>query len=134
MQIRNRRSTVVQFLRHYGEMVLAMMVGMLVLGMPLGMVSHGETLMLLNMGVSMTVPMVAWMRFRGHGWRVSAEMAAAMLVPTAASIAVLGAGLVDDFDAVMMGEHVVMLIAMAAAMLLRPSEYLHHAHGAPATA
>ena len=29
----------------------------------------------------MTVPMVAWMLFRGHGRRNSAEMGAAMLVP-----------------------------------------------------
>ena len=31
----------------------------------------------LSMGLSMTLPMVAWMLFRGHGWRNSAEMAAA---------------------------------------------------------
>jgi hypothetical protein len=96
---------------------------------PLGAVlGEGETLMLLNMGFSMTVPMVAWMRYRGHGWRVTAEMAASMVVPTVAAIAVHGAGLVADFDAVLLGEHVVMLVAMAAAMLLRPSEYLHHNH------
>jgi hypothetical protein len=35
----------------------------------------------LSMGLSMAVPMVAWMLVRGHGWRNSAEMAAAMLVP-----------------------------------------------------
>jgi hypothetical protein len=33
------------------------------------------------MALSMTVPMVAWMLFRGHGRRNSAEMAAAMVVP-----------------------------------------------------
>jgi uncharacterized membrane protein YdfJ with MMPL/SSD domain len=119
-----------RFLRHYGEMVLAMVAGMVVLGMPLGAVlGEGQMLMLLNMGFSMTVPMVAWMRYRGHGWRVTAEMAASMILPTVAAIAVYGAGLVSDFDAVLLGEHVVMLAAMAGAMLLRPSEYLHHDHG-----
>jgi len=38
-------------------------------------------LCLLVMAFSMTVPMVAWMRHRSHGWRSSAEMAAAMIVP-----------------------------------------------------
>jgi len=35
----------------------------------------------LAMGLSMAVPMAAWMLVRGHGWRNSAEMTAAMLVP-----------------------------------------------------
>ena len=37
----------------------------------------------------LTVPVLAWMIFRGHGWRRSLEMAAAMLAPVAA-IVVLG--------------------------------------------
>jgi hypothetical protein len=130
-----RQSPVGRFLRHYGEMVLAMVVGMVVLGMPLAAVlGDDEMLMLVNMGVSMTVPMVAWMRYRGHGWQVTTEMAAAMVVPTMAAMTAFGTGLVDDFGAVMLGEHVVMLLAMAGAMLARPSEYLHHDHGAAAAA
>jgi hypothetical protein len=69
------------FVRHYVEMLL----GMLVLGGPamlaLGAagVSSAElkaeapALLLLGMGVTMTVPMVAWMRHRGHGWAPSNE-------------------------------------------------------------
>ena len=34
----------------------------------------------------LTVPVVAWMIFRGHGWRHSLEMAVAMLAPVAAII------------------------------------------------
>ncbi|HEX2088046.1 MAG TPA: MMPL family transporter, partial [Solirubrobacteraceae bacterium] len=119
------------FARHYGEMVLAMVVGMAALGAPLGAIAgDGETLMLLNMGLSMTVPMVAWMRFRGHGWRVTLEMAASMVLPTLGAVALFAGGIVEDLDAVLLGEHVVMLVAMAVAMLLRPSEYLHHGgHG-----
>ena len=123
------------FLRHYGEMLLAMVAGMVVIGVPLGAVlGDDKTLMLLNMGFSMTVPMVAWMRYRGHSWQPTTEMAATMIVPTTAAIALYAGDVVADFDAVMLGEHVVMLVAMAAAMLLRPSEYLHHAHGHAATA
>src|SRR3712207_448452 len=81
------------FARHYGEMVLAMVAGMIVLGPPIGaIVGDGETLMLLNMGFSMTVPMVAWMRFRGHDWRPTLEMAASMVVPTLAAVALFAGG------------------------------------------
>jgi len=78
------------------------------------------------MALTMTVPMVAWMRYRGHGWRPCLEMAGAMFVPTFAAIALLGA---VDLDALMMWEHVGMLAAMLVAMLARPDEYLYaHQH------
>ncbi len=123
------------FARHYLEMVAAMFIGMGVLWMPArealgaaGMSSSelredAPALMLSVMAATMTVPMVAWMRYRGHGWRPSAEMAAAMLVPTAGAIALLGGGLVEDLDALMVIEHVAMLLGMLVAMLLRPAEY-----------
>ncbi len=34
------------------------------------------------MGFNMTVPMVLWMRHRGHDWARSGEMAASMVVPS----------------------------------------------------
>jgi hypothetical protein len=33
------------------------------------------------MAISMTIPMVAWMRYRRHSWRNSMEMGAAMMLP-----------------------------------------------------
>jgi hypothetical protein len=129
-----------RFVRHYVEMLVAMFLGMAVLGMPaliaLGAagVSSAElradapALMLLGMGITMTVPMVGWMRYRGHGWRVSNEMAASMLVPTGGVIALLGTGLVDDIGTLLMIEHVVMLPSMLVAMLLRRDEYSHGDH------
>ncbi len=129
------------FIRHYVEMVIAMFAGMLVLGLPLEVVlqsvgygsdelrSDAPALALFGMGVIMTVPMVAWMRHRGHGWRPCHEMAASMLVPTAGVLGLLAAGLVDDFDALMAIEHVVMLPSMLLVMLLRYDEYAcHHGH------
>ena len=77
----------------------------------------------------MTVPMVAWMRYRGHGWRPSAEMSASMFLPTFAAIGLMGAGALE-FGAALGLEHVVMFPSMLAAMLLRPSEYTAHAHHA----
>lgn len=79
------------FWRHFLEMFAAMWIGMAV-GRPVflaitGLSSTAQASRLypaqsvLSMGLSMTLPMVAWMLFRGHGWRNSTEMSAAMLVP-----------------------------------------------------
>jgi hypothetical protein len=126
------------FVRHYLEMVAAMFLGMAVLGLPaiaaLGAAgmdsselrSDAPALLLFGMGLTMTIPMVAWMRYRGHGWPASNEMAAAMLVPTLGVIALLGASLVEDIGTLLMVEHVVMLPAMLLVMLLRRDEYSGH--------
>ena len=128
------------FVRHYVEMVVAMFLGMAVLGLPAGWAlsatgsswsalnDDAPALMLLGMAVTMTVPMVAWMRHRGHGWRANVEMSASMFLPTFAVIAMLGAGVVTDMGMLMVVEHVAMLLAMLAAMLLRPAEYTCGAH------
>ena len=121
------------FLRHYGEMVLAMFGGMAVLGLPAdwAMRSVGadsDAFMFLGMATTMTVPMVGWMIYRGHGWRANTEMSASMFVPTFAVIGLLTTGLLTDIGILIAAEHVVMLLAMAGVMLLRPDEYIHHHH------
>src|SRR4051812_38465461 len=128
--------------RHYLEMVIAMFLGMAILGLPAGWALEAmgsswsalnddvPALMLLGMATTMTVPMVGWMMYRGHGARANAEMSASMFVPTFAVIALLWAGVVTDVGVLMVAEHVAMLAAMAGVMLLRPAEY---ACGAPAT-
>ena len=125
------------FVRHYLEMVAAMFLGMTLLGMPAGwaldalgtstseLTDNAPALMLLGMMVTMTVPMVGWMRYRGHGRRANTEMAASMLLPTLAAIGLLAAGVLTDFGTLMAVEHVAMLLGMLAAMLLRPDEYAH---------
>ena len=82
--------------------------------------------MLAEMAVTMTLPMIAWMRFRGHAWRPCNEMAASMLLPAAAAIGLLGAGLVTDAGMLMVVEHAAMLTSMLIAMLLRRGEYTSH--------
>jgi hypothetical protein len=131
------------FLRHYAEMVAAMFLGMIVLGLPAeaGLHAMGTSssalqgdapaAVLLGMALIMTVPMVGWMHYRGHGRRPNAEMAASMFLPTFGVIAVMASGLVGDFMTLMMAEHVVMLPSMLVAMLLRRDEYTH-AHAARA--
>jgi len=121
------RSAVFNFARHYVEMVVAMLLGMLVLGLPLATLLHAPELELLNMAVTMTVPMVAWMRHRGHGWQPAWEMSAAMFVPTFAAIGLLWGGLVEDEHTLLMIQHTAMFPLMFVAMLLRRSEYTGHA-------
>ena len=124
------------FLRHYLEMVVAMFVGMAVLGLPLYAVGTGwhelaiesPAIGFLGMATSMTVPMVGWMIYRGHGRRANMEMSASMFVPTFAVITLTWADVVTDTGALMTIEHVAMFVAMAAVMLLRPAEYVHR-HG-----
>jgi hypothetical protein len=121
------------FTRHYVEMVVAMFLGMAVLGFPVDWAldrlgADSDAWMFMGMATTMTVPMVGWMIYRGHGWRANAEMSASMFVPTFAVIGALTTGLLTDIGVLMLAEHVVMLAAMAGVMLLRPSEYIHH-HG-----
>ena len=136
------------FIRHYAEMVVAMFAGMVVLGLPIegvlraagsGMSELHESApaaVRAEMGVIMTIPMVAWMRHRGHAWRPCNEMAASMLIPTAGTIILLATGAVTDFAALMTLLHVVMFPAMLVAMLARREEYSghhHHQHAAAAS-
>jgi hypothetical protein len=138
---RGRASRVLnrRFVRHYVEMLVAMVLGMVVLGVPasmaldaLGMSSselHDDApaLMLFGMAVTMTVPMVGWMRYRGHSWRANMEMSASMFIPTFGVIALLGAGLAGDLGTLLVIEHVAMLPSMLMAMVLRAEEYSGHA-------
>jgi hypothetical protein len=121
------------FIRHYVEMLIAMFVGMGVFAgaaAAAGFEVEGTEALLLWMAFTMSVPMVAWMRYRGHGWRSNTEMSASMFLPTFAVIALLWGGLVEDIGVLLIIEHVAMLLSMLAAMLLRPAEYKHGAHGA----
>jgi len=126
------------FLRHYGEMVLAMFLGMAILGLPVDRImssvgADSDAFMFLGMATTMTVPMVGWMIYRGHGWRANTEMSASMFVPAFAVIGALTTGVLTDTGVLMLVEHIVMLLAMAGVMLLRPEEYIRH-HGQPVTA
>ena len=130
------------FARHYGEMLVAMFLGMIVLGGALAALlgvigidpstwrTDAPELLLLGMAFTMSAPMVAWMRHRGHGWAPAWEMTASMFVPSFAAIALLWAGLVEDSGALLGIQHVAMLPSMLVAMLLRRDEYSGAHHGA----
>jgi hypothetical protein len=122
-----------RFLRHLGEMVLAMWVGMAVFGglrALLGETGFADTLRdhfnfrLAAMALFMAAPMVALMRVRGHRWERAAEMAAAMIVPVVAVCAV--AHFTDLSDAAVSGiSHILMYVGMLGVMLARYPEYAH---------
>jgi len=107
-----------RFALHFGEMTLAMMVGMAVFHLIAGAHGHGA-----GMLVFMTVPMVAWMWLRGHSWRHGYEMAAGMLVPVAAIWVLLGLGAGESVPWLRMVDHPAMLLGMLGAMLLRREQY-----------
>ena len=137
---------VIHFIRHYAEMVIAMFLGMFALGLPLGALlgvagvdvaawdTDARELMLLGMAFTMSVPMAAWMRYRGHGWAPVWEMTASMFVPSFAAIALLWGGLVEGSDALLAIQHIGMFPSMLAVMLLRLEEYTGHGAHAHATA
>jgi hypothetical protein len=65
-----------RFARHYLEMVAAMMVGMVALGAASRLLldlPDRPAVRLVEMAVWMILPMAAWMRIRGHGWRACCE-------------------------------------------------------------
>src|SRR5690242_17249121 len=76
----SRSTLILRFLRHFGEMVLAMLLGMAVFDIlntailvPGGLtyLADSPQAYTLAMAVAMTVPMVAWMRIRRHAWRLN---------------------------------------------------------------
>ena len=122
------------FTRHLLEMVVAMMAGMMVLGVAVGILGKpsGEVNLLVEygvMGVFMSAPMVAWMRYRGHSWYDGLEMTAAMLAPMFALVLPVELGVVDlTGHALMMLSHVAMIGGMVLLMLYRLDLYAHGAH------
>ena len=111
------------FGRHLAEMTLAMMLGMGMLAAALAAVGASlsgapTAVSAAGMGISMTGPMVWWMRLRGQPARHSVEMGASMIVPTAVVIVLYWLEAVPAHGAMMI-EHSVMIPAMLLVMLLR---------------
>lgn len=123
------RPSVLRFAGHVVEMLVSMMAGMMV-GMWLPSVATGLTvkefviryplLSLAIMAVSMTVPMAAWMRFRGHSVRSCIEMGASMLLPALPFIPLYWLGVVVAPGRPYMN---ISTAAMIALMIYRRREY-----------
>jgi hypothetical protein len=127
------------FARHLGEMVIAMVVGMMVLGaLDRGILAAAGTsvsavrdsapeVVALMMAFNMTVGMTVWMRLRGHSWARVADMAAAMFVPAVGAIVLFWCAVIPS-GSIFAVEHAAMLPAMIAVMLLHRDEYSRPAH------
>jgi hypothetical protein len=121
--------------RHLLEMTIAMVLGMIILGMTFREIHvvvfgtgfddawHRHTeLASLAMAFNMTLPMVGWMRHRGHSWERSGEMAAAMFVPALALIVLLRLGVISAHVLLPL-QMTLMLPSMILAMFYRVDEY-----------
>jgi hypothetical protein len=131
-----------RFVRHFFEMVGVMMLGMVALGAGFGAfheLAFGNGfaaawrdhvgLAAFAMAFNMTVPMVLWMRYRGHSWERGGEMAAAMNLPLLPALMLYGLGAIPA-QGVLGMQMMLMIPAMLAAMLYRREEYsaLHSTH------
>src|SRR5262247_3048439 len=125
-----------RFIRHYIEMIVAMIGGMMILGPvesllldPVGWaeVRGRPEFRALIMATNMTVPMVAWMWYRRHSWVATGQMVGAMYLPFVAFFPLLWLGLLSG-TGMMVAGHVLMVPAMTVAMLWRVREYTGHAH------
>src|SRR3712207_9047043 len=125
-QTRSRGGHPWHIARHYLEMVVAMVVGMVVLGPLEALLWSGVDdrvdVHAVVMATNMAVAMAAWMRFRGHSWPAITEMSAAMYLPFAVLLVPYWAGAVSG-SVVFTAGHVLMLPAMALAMWWRLDEY-----------
>ncbi len=120
------------FVRHYLEILVAMSLGMLVLGAARAGVmalvgidnwtARNPELALLAMAFDMSVGMLGWMRYRGHGWAATLEMVGAMFAPILVLAPLSGLNVIST-DQLMIATHVVMLPLMLVVMLRRREEY-----------
>ena len=110
-----------RFIRHFLEMLAAMVLGMLVLG-PLWPSVNWVELHALVMATNMTIGMTALMAVRRHSWPAILEMSAAMYAPFIILFAPYWTGLITAGGLFLLG-HLLMLPAMLLAMLRRRAEY-----------
>ncbi len=143
-RIRSTASQVGRFSLHFLEMVVAMMVGMPILFLVRNLIpassglaaafKSGTISYSITMTVFMTLPMVAWMIVRGHGWRHSVEMAIAMIAPVAVAAMLSLLGATAYLPWLGSASHFGMFLGMLIVMLYRRDHYTgkanHSAHAA----
>ena len=119
------------FWRHFLQMLAVMMVGMLVSAAIFVSIigtmtwdevtTHYATRSLLVMAAGMTIPMVAWMLYRGMGRRNSYEMAAVMILPAVPFLCLVWFGVTESAQC---GAYCALtVVSMLALMLYRRDEY-----------
>ncbi len=144
IRIRSTALQVGRFCLHFLEMTVAMMVGMPILFLVRNLVpassglaeafKSGTISYSITMTVFMTLPMVAWMIVRGHGWRHSREMALAMVAPVAVAAVLSLLGAAAYLPWLGNASHFGMFLGMLIVMLYHRDHYTgktsHSAHTA----
>ena len=129
------------FLLHYVEMCLAMCVGAVILsvaffggaaliGYP-DLVLQAPIFSTLVLAINVSLPMVAWMRFRGHEWRPTLEMGGATMALGILLIAAGWLGIIpvsDLFEWMRSLACPAMLVAMLFRLDLYTRRMSHHGH------
>jgi peptidoglycan/LPS O-acetylase OafA/YrhL len=120
------------FLHHLFEMLLGMMIGMFAGGAVFvtatgiaveDAIADHAVAWVSVMAFSMTAPMVVWMRYRGHAWSMSLEMAAAMIAP---AIPLCALRMADMISGGICGAYCgLSLVAMVGVMVCRRDYYSH---------
>jgi hypothetical protein len=138
LRLRGSAAGVGRFLWHLLQMVLAMEAGMAIYHHFLHTMLAGTGYAALTntyplfgywmMVVSMTIPMIALMRYyHKSSWRSCNEMTIAMVTPAAALTLLVLYGLISLHTLQALGDPL-MILAMAADMLYRRDEHAGHAH------
>jgi flagellar biosynthetic protein FliP len=131
------------FGRHLFEMCAAMCIGVAVLDVPFLAVARATgvddpirdlpDVAALVVAFNMSLPMVLWMRHRGHDWTCIWEMTGAMFLEAGVLIAAHWAGVVSG-STVVAWQHALMVPVMIAVMLFRLDLYTGRAdHAAEAS-
>ena len=119
------------FLEMFGVMVVGMVVGAAILLSIVGTTwdeatRQYPTASLLVIAAGMTIPMAAWMVYRGMGWKNSREMAAAMAVPVIPFLGLVWSGATPTAQC---GVYcLVAIVTMLALMLYRRDDYSMEMH------
>ncbi len=127
----SRKHRLSPFWRHYLQMATVMVVGMIATGAIflsiVGLKTWDEvtsqypTQALVAMGAGMSIPMVAWMQYRGMGRRNSYEMALAMILPLIPFLCLVWFGITESAQC---GAYCALtFVTMYALMRYRRSEY-----------
>ncbi|WP_028045814.1 hypothetical protein [Cellulomonas sp. URHE0023] len=115
-----------RFVQHAVEMVVAMVAGMVLLEPVWSFAWPGlhesTTAHVMVMATNMSLGMAVWMRVRGHGLALIAEMVAAMYVPFLLLLPVSLMGSLTTMGLMTVG-HVLMVLGMLAVMLRHRHAY-----------
>ena len=133
------------FLWHFVEMCLTMCIGGIALnvlffwgaaqiGYP-DLFERFPEFSLLLIGINLALPMIAWMRFRGHDWRPTLEMASTSIILVILLIGAAWLGIISRSSQLELLKRfacAVMLIPMLFRLDLYTGHHAGHQHGAHA--